>query len=83
MRDAEVQRVECEVIWLDCLYLASIPEKSKFYPKLRGNQKYTNSVYFSFSCVKIKAWHCGGVVTQRSAKPCTPVQFRSVPPKSD
>ena len=26
------------------------------------------------------AWHCGGVVTQRSAKPRTPVQFRSVPP---
>nr|DAK38427.1 MAG TPA: hypothetical protein [Caudoviricetes sp.] len=34
MRDAEVQRVECEVIWLDCLYLAGIPEKNKFCPKI-------------------------------------------------
>ena len=25
---------------------------------------------------RINAWHCGGVVTQRSAKPRTPVQFR-------
>ncbi len=31
----------------------------------------------------IKQWHCGGVVTQRSAKPRTPVQFRSVPPNPE
>lgn len=29
---------------------------------------------------KMTPWRCGGVVTQRSAKPCTPVQFRSAPP---
>ena len=38
-------------------------------------------VYFLLVYAKISLWHCGGVVTQRSAKPCTPVQFRSVPPK--
>ena len=37
-------------------------------------------VYFLLVYAKISLWHCGGVVTQRSAKPCTPVQFRSVPP---
>ena len=37
-------------------------------------------MYFLLVYAKISLWHCGGVVTQRSAKPCTPVQFRSVPP---
>src|SRR5437763_620482 len=29
----------------------------------------------------VRKWQRGGVVTQRSAKPCTPVQFRTWPPK--
>ena len=37
-------------------------------------------MYFLLVYAKISLWHCGGVATQRSAKPCTPVQFRSVPP---
>ncbi len=32
---------------------------------------------------RLYVWRCGGVVTQRSAKPCTPVQFRSAPPNTN
>ena len=35
---------------------------------------------FNAICYNRNARCCGGVVTQRSAKPRTPVQFRSAPP---
>ena len=66
----------------------------KVFPNIRIKRKYTNSyieifVYsrllfdlpFGAFFVILKQWPRGGVVTQRSAKPRTPVQFRPWPPK--
>jgi hypothetical protein len=60
--------------------------KSRFVPILSENagkrsfRKSFCSLDFQLGINHIRPR--GGVVTQRSAKPCTPVQFRAWPPQS-
>ena len=57
------------------LYRATVAAKRGFL--YRPNLAWVDPIELSDDAGK---WPRGGVVTQRSAKPCTPVQFRAWPP---